>query len=137
MVANLAPMPIPLGADRTASASESLFHAYDLQDANCNVMALLSAGGEPMEQYTWEPYGMVLTAETLPIPPPLAQQPKPPNRADHQGLFLYRFDLPTAPPIDPDPTALGLYYNRSRLVLAPTGVVHDQRPKLHRSFGLS
>ena len=101
-------------ATNPTTGQPDLFHAYYLQDANYNVMALLSAGGEPMEQYTWEPYGMVLTAETLPIPPPLAQQPKPPNRADHQGLFLYRFDLPTAPPIDPDPTALGLYYNRNR-----------------------
>ncbi len=101
-------------ATNPTTGQPDLFHAYYLQDASYNVMALLSATGEPMEQYTWEPYGTVLTAETLPIPPPLAQQPQPPNRVGHQGLFFYRFNPSTGDTAPLSPTALGLYFNRNR-----------------------
>ena len=68
---------------------------YMLADGNGNVVALTDSNGTLIEQYTWDPYGQQLIAETV-------ATPAPDNRVGHQGLFYYHFGQS------------GLYYNRNR-----------------------
>ncbi len=63
---------------------------FFLQDANYNVVALLTGPGDPLgsgavlAQYTYEPYGELVAVEHL------AEHAV--NRVGHQGLFFDRFD---------------------------------------------
>ena len=90
-----------------------------LQDANYNVVALVSGGwtgtGDPpvnyaspgtiLEQYTYEPYGSVIAAESF--------YAHAVNRVGFQGLFFERYDGDyTNPAIAPGVT--GLYHARNR-----------------------
>ncbi len=66
---------------------------YYLQDANYNVVAVVSPGsvGVPpavVWQYAYEPYGRVVTAEALPPPGAPPGWAPPVNRVGFQGLFL-------------------------------------------------
>jgi hypothetical protein len=94
---------------------------YYLQDANYNVVAVMSGTAAPavvLRQYTYEPYGAVVFAdenhdENLP-------QPLPINRIGHQGLFFERLYVdPNDSLLEPtlSPGAVGLYYNRNRWLL--------------------
>jgi len=58
-----------------------------LQDANYNVVAILTDTGNVVTQYTYEPYGLLVAVEHIPagVIPPV-------NRVGHQGLFYERFD---------------------------------------------
>jgi YD repeat-containing protein len=88
---------------------------FFLQDANYNVVALLSTSGQVLEQYTWEPYG-----EPAAIDRSTAWHPN--NRVGHQGLFFERLDA-----TDPEDTfplqlgAFGFYHNRNRSYLPSYG----------------
>jgi RHS repeat-associated protein len=90
----------------------TFYHAYMLQDANYNVVALLTPAGDVMQQYTWEPYGTVLNVDMLAIPPP--GQPQAINAIGHQGLFFYRFNGTTGDNAPLCTAAVGLYHNRNR-----------------------
>lgn len=89
---------------------------YILQDANYNVMALVSGGPPPggsgppagavLEQYQYSPYGELIVRDQLASKPTF-------NPIGHQGLFHQRHDAgPHLPPLDVG--AVGLYYNRAR-----------------------
>jgi len=87
------------------------------QDANYNVVALTAGSGHPdgqggtldegtlLEQYAYEPYGVVLVAESF--------ASHAVNRVGHQGLFFERYDG-TSFRQTVSPTENGLYYNRNR-----------------------
>ncbi len=79
--------------------------AYVLQDANFNVMALVADDGSTIKQYTWAPYGELLSSETY--------GNFGFSRIGHQGLLWDRFDaniLTSAL----EPGVKGLYQNRNR-----------------------
>ncbi|MFQ5807773.1 MAG: hypothetical protein ACE5I3_15105, partial [Phycisphaerae bacterium] len=79
---------------------------YVLQDANYNVMALVDAAAEVVEQYVYGPYGDLVPVHADNPADPLA-------RMGHQGLFFARLDgWADDPPMVPG--AVGLYYNRNR-----------------------
>jgi RHS repeat-associated protein len=98
---------------------------FMLADANYNNIALVSGGsanstyagpgadsapvlpaaGTLLEQYTYEPYGTVLAADSF--------VPHAVNRVGHQGLFFERFDGTYTTGTLADGAA-GLYYNRNR-----------------------
>jgi len=77
---------------------------YMLQDGNYNVMALLDDTGVVVEQYQWEPYGLLAAKDTD------TGGTIPQSHIGHQGLFFYRFDGADTLSLN----ALGLYYNRNR-----------------------
>ncbi|NLE61596.1 MAG: hypothetical protein GX616_24855, partial [Planctomycetes bacterium] len=81
---------------------------YVLQDANFNVMALTDAGGGVVEQYQWEPYGLLAAKDTD------TGGTIPHSHIGHQGLFFYRFNPQTGDTATLSTTAIGLYFNRNR-----------------------
>jgi hypothetical protein len=95
---------------------------YMLQDANYNVVGLLSGSGTVREQYTWEPYGTLGAVDSM-------VSPRPDNRVGHQGLFFYRFDGASLAV-----GARGLYYMRNRWYDPRDGGFMDRDP---RATGLS
>ena|GEM_PF-5130051 len=99
-----------------ATVAEDGATQYILQDANYNVMALISGGPPPggsappagtvLEQYQYSPYGELIVRDQLASSPTF-------NPIGHQGLFYQRHDAgPHLPPLDVG--AVGLYYNRAR-----------------------
>jgi len=106
-----------------ATVAEDGATQYILQDANYNVMALISGGPPPggsappagtvLEQYQYSPYGELIVRDQLASKPTF-------NPIGHQGLFYQRHDAgPHLPPLDV--AAVGLYYNRARFYLATLG----------------
>ena len=81
---------------------------YVLQDANFNVMALTNASGGVVEQYQWEPYGLLAAKDTD------TGGTIPHSHIGHQGLFFYRFNPQTGDTATLSTTAIGLYFNRNR-----------------------
>jgi len=79
---------------------------YVLQDANFNVMALTDASGGVVEQYQWEPYGLLAAKDTN------TGGTIPNSHIGHQGLFFYRFDDTAGAPLALN--AEGLYFNINR-----------------------
>ena len=78
---------------------------FVLQDANLNVVALSDIDDFLLEQYAYEPYGVLVSAENF--------RPHAVNRIGHQGLFFERFDGAYSD-LTVDVTNAGLYYNRNR-----------------------
>jgi hypothetical protein len=96
---------------RTGTATRTVY-TY-LQDASYNVAAILDPNLQTQRQYTYEPYGEVVFAETAGGDPNLL----PVNRIGHQGLFFERFlldpnDTFATPALDPN--AVGVYLTRNR-----------------------
>ncbi len=102
---------------------------YMLQDANYNVVAIISGGCGPgvppencgtgvppvgtlLEQYAYDPYGTVIAADNLDVDEYGVSQHAV-NRVGFQGLFFERYDGDyTVPCIAPDVS--GMYYARNR-----------------------
>ena len=59
---------------------------YILQDVNFNVIAMTDAAGEVVDQFTYDPYGEVLSRETFGTSPGV--------KAGFQGLFFNRLEPP-------------------------------------------
>ncbi len=94
---------------------------YVLQDANFNVMALTDAGGV-VEQYQWEPYGLLAAKDTD------TGGTIPHSHIGHQGLFFYRFNPQTGDTATLSTTAVGLYFNRNRWYSASLGRFTSRDP---------
>jgi len=94
-----------LESQKSGSAQQDF---YVLQDANFNVMALTDANGGVVEQYQWEPYGLLAAKDTD------TGGTIPHSHIGHQGLFFYRFNPQTGDTATLSTTAVGLYHNRNR-----------------------
>ncbi len=94
-----------LESQKSGSAQQDF---YVLQDANFNVMALTDANGGVVEQYQWEPYGLLAAKDTD------TGGTIPHSHIGHQGLFFYRFNPQTGDTATLSTTAVGLYFNRNR-----------------------
>ena len=85
---------------------------YVLQDANYNVIGLVTAAATPLCQYTWSPYGELLAFDHLAA--------MPDNTLGHQGLFVDRLDG-TILTLSLLPNTTEIYHVRNRTYIPAIG----------------